>query len=92
MRPEWEHLRHETAATQVSFLETEAATGITLARIALKAKKPEKISRNLAAARKAYDTITSHLADLPPKTPGLEGIYQKMATLKEMLDSLRDGS
>lgn len=92
MRPDWEHLRNETAASQVTFLETEADTGITLARIALKAKNPEKISRNLAAARKAYETITAHLPELPTKTPGLEGIYQKMATLKEMLDSLRDGS
>lgn len=92
MQPEWEHLRHETAATQVAFLETEADTGITLARIALKASNREKISRNFASARKAYETIQAHFAALAPDTPGLEAIREKMATLKKMLDSLRDGS
>jgi DNA-binding FadR family transcriptional regulator len=89
MRPEWENLRQETTAAQAVFLDTEADTGITLARIALKASDPEKISRNLASARKAYETVSARLAALPSNAPGLEGIREKMATLEHMLHLLK---
>jgi hypothetical protein len=92
MRPDWEHLRDETAAAQLTFLDAEADTGITLASIALKASDPEKISRNAVSARKAYDSIVEHIASLSPDTPGLEGVRQKMATLRDMLDLLEDKS
>ncbi|MGE5207182.1 MAG: hypothetical protein ACM3PW_16350 [Chlamydiota bacterium] len=88
MRPDWEQLRDETAAAQLTFLDAEADTGITLASIALKASDPEKISRNAASARKAYEVMSSHIASLPPDTPGLEGVRQKMATLRDMLQLL----
>ncbi len=92
MRPDWDHLRNETAAAQLTFLDAEADTGITLARIALKASDREKISRNAVSARKAYEVISAHIASLTPETPGLESIRQKMATLRDMLDQLEDKS
>lgn len=87
---DWGHLQDETVAVQLSFLDTELNTGITLARIALKASDPEKISRNAVSARKARDIIRSYLDGLPSKTPGLEGIRQKLATLERLLDSLEN--
>lgn len=88
MPPDWNQLRHATTAAQVTFLDTEVDTGITLARIALKATDRDKATRNLGSARKAYETLTCYLADLPPQTPGLDGVRQKMATLEGLLRQL----
>lgn len=90
MRPDWKNLRNETVAAQVSFLDTEVKTGLTFARLALKASDPGKISRNLLNARKAYDTLAAYLPTFPPQTPGLEGVNEKMATLRHMLQTLGD--
>jgi hypothetical protein len=87
MPGEFRNLRKETVAAQVSFLDTEVKTGLTFARLALKAKDPQKISRNLSNARKAYHTISDYLADLPPQTPGIDGIREKLRTLQEMIRS-----
>ena len=73
---------------QLSFLDTELKTGLTFARLALKAKDPQKISRNLSNARKACDTICGYLADLPPQAPGLDGIREQLRTLQKMIESL----
>ena len=88
MPTEWKHLRNETAAAQLSFLDTELKTGLTFARLALKASNPDKISRNLQNARKAYDTIGAHLAELPAQMPGLKDIREKLKTLQQMIQSL----
>lgn len=88
MRPDWKHLQNETAAAQLSFLETELKTGLTFARMASTAKNPDKISRNLMNARKAYDAITGYLANFPQQTPETEGIRQKLKALHEMIESL----
>lgn len=88
MPPDWDQLRHATTAAQITFLDAEVDTGITLARIALKASDPDKVSRNAASARKAYDTLISYIADLPPQTPGLEDVRRKIITLQQLLRSL----
>lgn len=88
MPTDWNHLQNETEAAQQSFLDTELDTGITLARIALKAVDPDKISRNASAARKAYDTIVAFVSSLPENAAGRKRIREKMGTLKELLDSL----
>lgn len=90
MRPDWNHLAHATAAAQRTFLETEVDTGITLARIAVKATDRKKSSRNARSARKAYDTLASYLAELSPETRGLDGIRKKMVILQDLLEQLRD--
>lgn len=88
MCPDWKHLRHETTAAQVTFLDAEANTGITLARIALGSIDPQKISRNTRSARKAYEALSSHIAELPPQTPGLDEVRRKMTTLQNLLHAL----
>ncbi|HYL95676.1 MAG TPA: hypothetical protein VET69_07725 [Terriglobales bacterium] len=88
MPTEWKHLRNETAAAQLSFLDTELKTGMTFARLALKARDANKVARNLVNARKAYDTIIAYLADLPAETPGLDGIQERLKTLQQMIQSL----
>lgn len=90
MRTDWDQLLQATVAAQLAFLDSEAETGITLARIALKATDRERACRTTLIARKAYDAMTFHIADLPPKTPGLEGIREKMVTLRHMLHTLGD--
>lgn len=89
MRADWKHLQDETVAAQVSFLDTELKTGFTFARLALKARDAGKVSRNLVNARKAYDTIGAYLGNLPPQTPGLENIREKLKTLHQMIQSLK---
>lgn len=88
MRPDWKHLRNETMATQLAFLDTELKTGLTFARLALNASDPDKISRNLLNARKAYDTIAGFLANVPPQAPGVEDIRENLRALHEMIESL----
>ncbi|HET7752056.1 MAG TPA: hypothetical protein VFK81_21865 [Terriglobales bacterium] len=90
MRPEWKHLQNETVAAQISFLDTELKTGLTFARLALTASNPDKISRNLLNARKACDTITAYLVNLPAQTAELEGIHEKLKTLQQMIQSLEN--
>lgn len=43
-------------AVTVEFLKTELETGNTFAKLALSAKYADKMERNKANARKAYDT------------------------------------
>jgi len=88
MPPDWKHLQNETAAAQLSFLDTELKTGMTFARLALKASNAGKVSRNRENARKAYDTIKAYLGDLPAETPELEEIREKLKTLRQMIESL----
>jgi hypothetical protein len=90
MPANWDQLRHQTAAAQISFLDAEVDTGITLARIALRAKDGGKISRNTRSARKAYDTLRAYLANVPPETPGLDGVRKKMTILTKLLEKLGD--
>lgn len=88
MPSDWSHLRNQTTTAQVTFLDAEVNTGITFARIALQATDRNKVSRNLVSARKAYETITTYLAGLPPNTRGLQDIREKVATLQQLLNQL----
>jgi len=87
MPGEFRNLQKETVAALLSFLDTELKTGLTFARLALTARDPQKISRNLSNARKAYETIIDYLADLPPQAPGLDGIRERLNVLQEMIQS-----
>jgi hypothetical protein len=46
------------------FVRTELETGITFADIALSARYQDKIDRNTANARKAYDTAIAYMDKL----------------------------
>lgn len=88
MPPDWKNLRNRTVAAQVSFLDTELKTGLTFARVALKASDSGKLSRNLQNARKAYDTIIGYLANFPPQAPEVQNLRKNLRTLQEMIQSL----
>ncbi len=92
MRPDFKNIRDETVAAQLSFLDTELKTGLTFARLALSARDADKVSRNLVNARKAYDTITAYLANLPAQTPGVEDVREKLRELQKMIQSLEKGT
>lgn len=92
MASDWHQLRHSTVTAQMSFLEAEVSTGITLARIALQSADDERRSRNAHSARKAYETLISYITGLPPQTPGLEAIREKMKNLQNMLALLEGRS
>lgn len=51
----------------LEFVKTELETGITFARIALSAKHADKLERNKANARLAYDTALRFAERLTPK-------------------------
>jgi hypothetical protein len=69
--------------TDANFVKIELQTGITFADIALSAKYPDKVQRNRANARKAYDTALEYIDRVP-----LDG---EMANqLRELLEHLRD--
>lgn len=48
----------------LEFVRTELETGRTFAAIALSSSHRDKIARNTANARTAYDTALRHLAEL----------------------------
>lgn len=64
------------------FLKTELQTGITFADIALSAKYPDKLKRNAANARKAYDTALKFMAKSSEKS-------RFKATLDQLVERLR---
>lgn len=88
MPADWDRLQNETTAAQLTFLETEVDTGITLAQIALKTGDRDKAERNLKSAQKAYETLTAHLDQLPAETPGLADVRDKMVKLRKLLQSV----
>lgn len=88
MPPDWKHLQNDTMAVQLSFLDVELKTGFTFARLASAANDPDKVSRNLMNARKAYEAITGYLANFPQQMPETEDIRQKLRALHEMIQSL----
>ena len=90
MPPDWHHLKNETVAAQLTFLDAEADTGITLARIALSTRDHDKAARDGKIARKAYETIAAYLDELPAETPGLAAVREKVATLRQLLHSLEE--
>lgn len=90
MPADWEHLQNETTAAQLTFLEAEAGTGLTLAQIAMKAHDRDKAARNLKSAQRAYETLVAHVDELPAKTPGLAEVREKMAKLRKLLQSLEE--
>jgi hypothetical protein len=75
-------------ATSVEFLNTEADTGLMFAGIALESDTEEKMARNRANARKAYDTILRFIGRVSLTAAESEGLGTKMARLKLGLQTL----
>jgi hypothetical protein len=77
----------EVRATSIRFMNTEAETGLNLARLAADSRDAKKKDRNRRNARKAYDTAVKHL-DAAPRGEDLEAVHQKLVELRELLKSL----
>jgi hypothetical protein len=75
-------------ATSVDFLNTEADTGLMFAGIALESDTEEKMTRNRANARKAYDTILRFIGRVSLTDAESENLGTKMAKLKLGLQTL----
>jgi len=73
---------------EIEFLRAEALTGVTFAKIALGARRQEKIDRNRVNAKKAYDTLLRFM----PEDIGTDGawteIRARLAELKSHLQQL----
>ena len=89
-------LGRDTRETNLSFLRTEIATGLTFAKVAMDSKDDSaKRVRNEANARKAYDTIVNWMAhysgsealhiDIEELEPGLTELREALAELGEAL-------
>ena len=69
-------------AVTFEFLKTELETGNTFAKVALSAKHADKLERNRANARKAYDTALKFFGTASVDTASA-------VELKRLLEDLR---
>ena len=73
---------------EIEFLRAEAQTGLTFAKIALSSRHQDKIDRNRANARKAYDTLLRFSPHGNATPEGWEDIKAKIEELKSHLQQL----
>lgn len=73
---------------EMEFLRAEAQTGLTFAKIALSSRHQDKIARNRANARKAYDTLLHFLPQGHTSPEEWEDIKAKIGELKSHLQQL----
>ena len=78
----------DAGETAVEFLRTELRTGLTMARIALEAQSKNKVDRNRANARKAYDSALHFLAKATLTEEEAEEIRGMITRLKLALADL----
>ena len=73
-------------AVSMKFLKTELQTGITFADVALTARYADKVERNKANARKAYDTALRFLEKTRPECASqLETLIKHLRSKLEAL-------
>src|SRR5579872_3081465 len=72
----------------ISFLNTEADTGLQFARFAAESQNPKVMARNRRNARLAYDSVLKYLDRSAPTEEELQAVQQKIAALRELLKSL----
>lgn len=75
-------------AASIAFLNTEADTGLNLARIAAGSHNAKDTARNRRHAREAYDAILAYRERAAPTNEEWEPIHQKIVELRELLKSL----
>ncbi len=76
------------SALFASTIRTEIETGRTFARVALDARDEEKIARNTANARKAYDTARAWVQTSKLSGEDLKQIAEQFEALKNDLAKL----
>lgn len=75
-------------AVTLEFLKTELETGHTFANLALSAKYADKLERNKANARKAYDTARKFLASASVDANSALELNRLLEDLRAKLDEL----
>ena len=78
----------DAGETGVEFFRKELRTGLTMARIALEAESRNKVDRNRANARKAYDAALRFIAKTPLTDEEAEEIRAMITRLKLALAEL----
>lgn len=73
---------------ELEFLRAEALTGMTFAKIALGSRHQEKIDRNRANARKAYDTLLRFMPQDNATAGPWDDVRARIAELKSHLQQL----
>ena len=79
--------RHENAGF-VDFLEAEVKTGLTFSSIAATSSDEEKMRRNQANARKAYDSILHFIEKAQLTSDEITELKPKIAQLQRELQAL----
>ena len=82
------HRYNSFVQAALGFLNVEADTGLTLARLAADAKDAEQMTQQTRQARKAYDTVVKYLGKAHVSREDLNGLEQKLARLRDLLKSL----
>jgi hypothetical protein len=72
----------------IQFLQAELETGMTFAQVAESASQEEKKRRNIANARKAYDSVLRFLPDSKLSDDEFSEIKIKLEELRFALESL----
>lgn len=72
----------------LAFLNAEIHTGLTMAHIALRARRPDKKERNRTNARKAYDAILHYLPQSNLSSSEAKEIQSRLAELRSVLQRL----
>jgi len=72
----------------LGFLRTELETGLTLARIARSAKRPDKRNRNLLNAKKAYEAVLRFMRGVMLTNSQSRELKNKLERLKKELRTL----
>ena len=72
----------------IEFLRTEVETAMVFVGIASSAKYPEKRARNLAHARKGYDTLLHFLGQLRLTADEREEMTGRISELRHKLAAL----
>jgi len=73
---------------EVGFVRTELQVGLTMSRIAMEAHHPEKVQRNRASARKAYDAVMRFIPKVNFTRDEATEVSSKLAQLKSELQLL----
>lgn len=73
---------------EIRFLRTEIRTGLTTASIARNSKQRDRRERNVALARRAYDTALRFAVKIYLPGPVAEELRTDLESLKKQLEEL----
>jgi len=80
----------DVSAAEAKFVQTELEIGLVFAHIAASAKYPDKLDRNRANARKAYDTAQGYMQKLTFTPETSSQLHKLLERLRNQLADLGD--